>query len=302
MQSQAQYDEILQFCKQFSTDVLNSDGNVIHGGRQPRCSDLEIIALSLYQENLNMGSERYFFALLCKANPELANKVGTLRNYNARRRRLAQLMEEIRKKFVAQLNACYDSQILIVDSMPLPVCRYSRSNSSKIFKDTTLGCPTWGYCSAQQEKYFGYKFHAVCSRYGVIQTYDLSPANVADINYLKDISELFSNCVLIGDKGYHSARYRQELFDWAGIELATPCKKNELLQYSMPEDYMEIRKRIEVVFSQLTDQFSIRKNYAKSQSGLHVRIISKITLHTLLQFINMKNKVEINHVRYTLAA
>ena len=35
----------------------------------------------------------------------------------------------------------------------------------------------------------------------------------------------------------------------------------------MTEDYQRLRKRVEVVFSQLVDQFSVRKSYAKSQSN-----------------------------------
>ncbi len=94
----------------------------------------------------------------------------------------------------------------------------------------------------------------------------------------------------------------QELFEFFGIELATPCCKNELLQYTMPDDYMRIRKRIEVIFSQLVDQLSIRKNYAERQSGLFSRIIAKVTLFTFLQYINMREEKEINQIRYTLAA
>lgn len=70
----------------------------------------------------------------------------------------------------------------------------------------------------------------------------------------------------------------------------------------MPEDYQRLRKRVEVVFSQLADQFSIRKSYAKSQKGLFAKIISKITLYTVLQYINMQENRSISHLRYTLVA
>ncbi len=70
----------------------------------------------------------------------------------------------------------------------------------------------------------------------------------------------------------------------------------------MPEDYQRLRKRVEVVFSQLVDQFSIRKSYAKSQKGLFAKIISKITLYTVLQYINMQENRSISHLRYTLVA
>ncbi len=117
-----------------------------------------------------------------------------------------------------------------------------------------------------------------------------------------DIQDEFSNCVLVGDKGYRSNSWRLTLFEYAGIELATPCRKNELLQYSMPSDYPRLRKRIELVFSQLVEQFSIRKNYAKSPKGFFVKIISKITLFTLLQYINRQNNRPLCQLRYTLSS
>ena len=129
----------------------------------------------------------------------------------------------------------------------------------------------------------------------------LSQAHHHDINYLNDVKEELSNCILIGDKGYRSNPWRLTLFD-AGIELATPCRRNELVQYEMPEDYPARRKRVEVVFSQLDDQFSIRKSYAKSQKGLFAKVISKITLYTLLQYVNLQDERSISHLRYTLAA
>lgn len=49
-------------------------------------------------------------------------------------------------------------------------------------------------------------------------------------------------------------------------------------------------------------KFAIRKSYAKSQKGLFSKIISKITLFTLLQYVNMQEKRSISHLRYTLVA
>ena len=46
------------------------------------------------------------------------------------------------------------------------------------------------------------------------------------------------------------------------------------------------RKRIETLFSQLCDQFMIRRNYAKSFDGFKTRIMSKISALTVIQYIN----------------
>ena len=49
---------------------------------------------------------------------------------------------------------------------------------------------------------------------------------------------------------------------------------------------MKSRKRIETLFSQLCDQFMIRRNYSKTFLGLKTRVISKITSLTMIQYLN----------------
>ena len=53
MQPQAQSDRILSICKLFSPIVFNSLGNLPHPGPIPTCSDIEIIALSLFQREVS---------------------------------------------------------------------------------------------------------------------------------------------------------------------------------------------------------------------------------------------------------
>ena len=55
-----------------------------------------------------------------------------------------------------------------------------------------------------------------------------------------------------------------------------------------PQAYVfrKSRKRIETLFSQLCDQFLIRRNYAKTFEGFKTRILAKITALTLVQYIN----------------
>ena len=59
--------------------------------------------------------------------------------------------------------------------------------------------------------FFGYKLHSVCSAAGVIQTLDLTKTSVHDVHYLKDINELFSNCIITGDKGYIGRQHQIDL-------------------------------------------------------------------------------------------
>ena len=63
-------------------------------------------------------------------------------------------------------------------------------------------------------------------------------------------------------------------------------RKNQPNYKKQPYVFRKSRKRIETLFSQLCDQFMIRRNYAKSFDGFKTRILAKITAMTIIQFIN----------------
>ena len=161
--------------------------------------------------------------------------------------------------------------------MPLEVCKLSRSSRSKICKTDRFACPDKGYCASQSTNYYGYKLHAICSVNGVFQSIDLSPASVHDVNYLKDIQTQINNCILIGDRGYLSAEFQLNLFETSKIKLNTPMRSNQKNYKKQPYIFRKSRKRIETLFSQLCDQFMIRRNYAKSFEGFKTRILSNVS-------------------------
>lgn len=49
---------------------------------------------------------------------------------------------------------------------------------------------------------FGYKLHVLCGLSGVALSYDLSKANVVDLNYMKDVKPAYHDCYIYGNKGY----------------------------------------------------------------------------------------------------
>ena len=97
MQPQEQYAILWEICKSFSQKIFNSSGNLHHCGRAPLCSDVEFIAISLFQEHCSIDSERRFFTELKTMLPEQSLKIGSRRNYNARKHRLAHYIEQLRR-------------------------------------------------------------------------------------------------------------------------------------------------------------------------------------------------------------
>ena len=219
--------------------------------------------------------------------------------YNRRRRKLAFKIELFRQKIASIVVPAEDYHV--IDSMPLEVCKYSRSSRTKICQESADTSPSFGYCAAQKLHYFGYKIHAVCTVQGVIKTFDISKASVHDINYLNDVKHQLNNCVLIGDKGYLSQQYQQDLFESSNIKIETPMRNNNANFKPFPKPLSKARKRIETLFSQLCDQFMIRRNYAKSFDGFSTRILSKITALTLIQWLNQQNGNNINNLKVAVS-
>ena len=178
----------------------------------------------------------------------------------------------------------------------------SRSSRRKICKEVPYALPNIGYCASQGLHYYGYKLYAICSIEGVFQSFDLCPASVHDIHYLKDIKSQLSDCVLLGDKGYLSESIQVDLFTKARIELQVPKRKNQADYQAQFYLFKKYRKRIETLFSQLCDQFMIRRNYAKSFKGFKTRILAKITTLTTIQYLNkFVSDRNINNLKINLA-
>ena len=215
---------------------------------------------------------------------EVLSKFSGKKLQNYQRRKLFPYIKQIRTKIAQHFNEFED--VFMVDSMPLKVCENSRAKRSHICKEFDYSSPDFGYCASQKLYYYGYKLHAICSLNGIFQSIDMSPASVHDIRYLNDVKEQLSNCTLIGDKGYLSAEVQIDLFNYANIQLDTPKRTNQKDYRPQFRLFRKKRKRIETLFSQLCDQFMIKCNYVKSFKGFKIRIFSKITSLTLIQYIN----------------
>lgn len=255
--------------------------NLYYKPIRPKLSDIELMALIIWAEYKSIDSEYQLFREL--AGTHLFGKIERS-VYNRRKRKLFPYMEPIRKKMAAYFNE--SENYYVVDSMPLEVCKMSRSVRSKICKEQEDTFPNKGYCASQNLHYYGYKLHAVCSIEGVFQSIDLTPASVHDIHYLKDIQAQLSNCVVLADKGYLSSQIQLDLFSTANIQLETPKRLNQKDYKPQFYPFRKYRKRIETLFSQLCDQFMIRRNYAKTFQGFKTRILAKIMTVTTIQYLN----------------
>ena len=271
------YFRVLEVISSLNCELIYKSGV----GRKQKMSDLEVVALSLTAEFMSIDSENSLFKQINQA--EIPNLIERSQ-FNKRRRKLFLFSEEIRTKLAREFLEFED--YFIVDSMPLEICKFSRHSRIKICKEEFESAPSKGFCASQNNWFFGYKLHGVCSVTGVFHSLDITKAEVHDVHFLKNIKQQMSDCVLLGDRGYLSESIQLDLFQSVNIRLETPKRMNQLNYKSQPYIFRKSRKRIETLFSQLCDQFLIRRNYAKTFEGFKTRILAKITALTLVQYIN----------------
>ena len=271
------YLRVLEVISSLNCELIYKSGV----GRKQKMSDLEVVALSLTAEFMSIDSENSLFKQINQA--EIPNLIERSQ-FNKRRRKLFLFSEEIRTKLAREFLEFED--YFIVDSMPLEICKFSRHSRIKICKEEFESAPSKGFCASQNNWYIGYKLHGVCSVSGIFHSLDITKAEVHDVHFLKNIKQQMSDCVLLGDRGYLSESIQLDLFQTVKVKLETPKRANQKDYKPQPYIFRKSRKRIETLFSQLCDQFMIRRNYAKSFEGFKTRILAKITSLTLVQYIN----------------
>ena len=151
----ANYAKILSTLQQIEHKM-----NFLNQKRKPKLSDIELIAVDLTSEYMGIDSEYQLFRCL----PDFILSKIERSVYNRRKRGLFFFREQLRKQISELITS---SDYYIVDSMPLEVCKLSRSVRSRICKEDYLSAPDKGYCASQKMNYYGYKLHAVCTIDGV---------------------------------------------------------------------------------------------------------------------------------------
>ena len=119
----ANYVKILDILKQ-----VEEKRNFLNQIRISKLSDIELIAMDITAEYMSIDSE---YQLFRKLPIELSSQIERS-VYNRRKRKLFYHRERIRKLIA---NTLYSSNYYIVDSMPLEVCKLSRSNRSRICRE-----------------------------------------------------------------------------------------------------------------------------------------------------------------------
>ena len=121
---------------------------------QAKLSDSEIITITICGELVGIDSENAWFSFVKKNYSYLFPNIGSRTRFNRTRRNLLQMMELLREKLLSVFSLPY-SRYFVIDSFPLPVCKFGRAHFCKTFRGYGAD---YGKCSSKKETYFGLKY------------------------------------------------------------------------------------------------------------------------------------------------
>lgn len=248
-----------------------------------RLSDSEIITLSVCGEILGIDSENAWYNFVKRNYRHLFPRLCCRTRFNRTRRALLQVTELLRQKLVLTF-PIPESRYSVIDSFPLAVCKFGRARYCRSFR--TDGA-NYGRCPSKKETYYGFKVHALITIDGYITAFEITPASIDDREGLRDFAENDLCFTVLGDKGYTGETLLQDMRD-KGICLMSLKPSNYKQNWSkeIKQLIFRFRRRVETVFSQLSEQFNAERVLAKSFRGLCTRLQNKILGHNLCMAFN----------------
>ena len=237
-------------------------------------SDSESITLALFQQLRGVESCRSFLREAARFFSHLFPGVVGLHpsSLHRRVRKLRRFFEPLRRAILDELVG--DPETLIVDSTLLEVLHPRQVPQSAGFEEAAW--VRWGSFSV-----YGVKLHLLCATNRVPISYELTPANVADLSLSEELlaeANLGGEVArkLLGDLAYRSQELEEELAE-SGIALVSSEASAR-----RPGD----RQQIEIAISSLKRTFGLGETLATTLVGLAVRIAAKITAYTYAFLIN----------------
>jgi hypothetical protein len=167
-----------------------------------------------------------------------------------------------------------DPETLIIDSTLLSVLHPRQVSQGSGFEGAAW--VRWGSFSV-----YGVKLHLMCATNRVPMSYELTPADVAEVSLTEELlaeAELGDGVArkLLGDLAYRSGRLKEELVE-AGIVLVSG---------EASARRPGVRQQIEIALASLKRVFNLGETLATTLVGLASRIAAKITAYTYAFLIN----------------
>lgn len=252
-------------------------------GFPPALTDSEVITMEIVGEYLGIDTDKGIWEYFRRHWRRWFPRLGSRTTFTRQAANLWAVKGQLHQHLAKSLGAG-KGLLHIVDTFPLKVCSFKRSQRSSIFR----GEAAYGYCASKKEVYYGFQGHLVVTEEGIVTALAVTPANVNETRGIWDLAPSFQG-LTFGDKGYLGKPLKAELMN-EGIHLETPLRKNmrDDRDPAFVKRLLRSRKVVETVISQLTRRFWIERNHSRDRWHLTNRINRKCLAHTLAVSLNFR--------------
>lgn len=243
-------------------------------GPQPTLSDSEVLTMEIVGEFLGIETDKgiyqYFRTHWSDWFPGLRQVHRT--TFARQAANLWAVKYQLWQHLLSQIT--FDPHITIVDSFPVPVCRFARAYRCRIF----AGEAAYGYDEMEKQTFYGFRAHLLIGWPGVIVGLILTPANVHDLEAAEEFATMIRGWML-GDRNDWSPELIERVKQ-RGVYLLAPFKSAKREKRPWPRWLTQMRRRVETVISQLTGRYHAKKTWARDRWHLSSRWWRKILSHT----------------------
>lgn len=162
---------------------------------------------------------------------------------------------------VLQAGKIYLSKIKFIDSTPVPVCKIYRSSkhqTMKLLASKKKSTTGW---------FYGLKLHLICDQNYNLACFKFTTASTDDRTVLNDFMQRIPNSVLVADAGYLSKEYEKKFWDLGTYFLTVTRSNMKTLASIYQQKLMNMRSKIETVFSVLKDKYQLITSISRSVNG-----------------------------------
>lgn len=265
-------------------DALSkAGGRIRRAGPPPRLSDAEVLTIETIGEFLGMDQDKQLYGFFRGRYGHFFPGLRQVHRTTFVRQsaNLWRLKERIWRVLLDAI--AYEQGFALVDSLPIPVCRFARAYRCRLFRPEAA----FGRDLVARQTYFGFRLHVRLCWPGVITELALEPANISEPEVALNLT-VGTSGDLIGDRGY-SVKWLAEDLAERKVRLVVPDKskaKDPHPKYS--RTIARIRYRIESIFSQLVERFQVKRVRARDLWHLASRTMRKVLAHTLGVLLNQQ--------------
>ncbi len=251
-------------------------------GPDPKLSDAEVLTMEIVGEFLGVDTDKgihlFFRRHYAEWFPALREVHRT--TFSRQAANLWKVKEHLWQEFLALTP--HEPAFALVDSMPLPACLFARAYRCRRFR----GEAAFGKDTLLRQTFYGFRIHARVCWPGIITRFSVAPANAHELSLIPELLES-TRGLAIGDRNYHSPKTKEELARGTGVELLAPYRSKKRDPAPKRSAFLSrVRYRIDTVFSQLTERYSVKRVWAKDLWHLVGRLLRKVLSHTVAFLLN----------------